>query len=319
MAFGADFAAGAAGNLLEQAISGERVNAGRGILGGLSNAVSGAIFGNVPFKNAGQAFGKGALAGAATSGLGYLSDLIGRQPKSGQMRRFPGGAVTRTPYERLMDPRGTCILQDIFGGGLGVRKAYGYRYEMRDPDQPVRDGFDLGDFLRSTLIGGLMGGLSGVAFYGMDKAVGALKGSLSGGGSGAGRIWDYSKQFDDELINFNNGYEIKNVIDEDRYLVQFYSDAQVGHGRSLRYWMTFEEANGISTIEDYMDKMALLSNWGARDNVSIAKIPAGTNIKYAIGTAREQMNAIEFRPGGGIQLLFEFFDEEWIIDTRTLP
>ena len=319
VAFGADFAAGAAGNLLEQAISGERVNAGRGILGGLSNAVSGAIFGNVPFKNAGQAFGKGALAGAATSGLGYLSDLIGRQPKSGQMRRFPGGAVTRTPYERLMDPRGTCILQDIFGGGLGVRKAYGYRYEMRDPDQPVRDGFDLGDFLRSTLIGGLMGGLSGVAFYGMDKAVGALKGSLSGGGSGAGRIWDYSKQFDDELINFNNGYEIKNVIDEDRYLVQFYSDAQVGHGRSLRYWMTFEEANGISTIEDYMDKMALLSNWGARDNVSIAKIPAGTNIKYAIGTAREQMNAIEFRPGGGIQLLFEFFDEEWIIDTRTLP
>ena len=280
---------------------------------------SGYIFGNDRFGTVGKAFGKGALAGAATSGLGYLSDLAGRQPKSGQMGHFPGGTVARTPYERLMDPRGICILQDVFGGGLGVRKAYGYRYEMRDPDQPERDGFDLGDFLRSTLIGGLMGGLSGVAFYGMDKAVGALKGSLSGGGSGAGRIWDYSKQFDDELINFNNGYEIKNVIDEDRYLVQFYSDAQVGHGRSLRYWMTFEEANGISTIEDYMDKMALLSNWGARDNVSIAKIPAGTNIKYAIGTAREQMNAIEFRPGGGIQLLFEFFDEEWIIDTRTLP
>lgn len=189
VAFGADFAAGAAGNLLEQAISGERVNAGRGILGGLSNAVSGAIFGNVPFKNAGQAFGKGALAGAATSGLGYLSDLISRQPKSGQMGHFPGGAVTRTPYERLMDPRGTCILQDIFGGGLGVRKAYGYRYEMRDPDQPVRDGFDLGDFLRSTLIGGLMGGLSGVAFYGMDKAVGALKGSLNRGRKSCSEIY----------------------------------------------------------------------------------------------------------------------------------
>jgi hypothetical protein len=168
---GADFAAGAAGSLLEQAISGERMNAGRGILGGLSNAVSGAIFGNVPFKNAGQAFGKGALSGAATSGLGYLSDLVGRQPKSGQMRHFPGGTVARTPYERLTDPRGICVQQDIFGGGLGIRKAYGYRYEMRDPDQPERDCFDLGDFL--------MGGLSGVAFYGMDKAVGALKGSLS--------------------------------------------------------------------------------------------------------------------------------------------
>ena len=187
------FDAGVAGNLLEQAINRENVNISKGILGGLSNAVSGAIFGNVPFKNAGQAFGKGALAGAATSGLGYLSDLIGRQPKSGQMGHFPGGAVTRTPYERLMDPRGTCILQDIFGGGLGVRKAYGYRYEMRDPDQPVRDGFDLGDFFRSTLIGGLMGGLSGVAFYGMDKAVGALKGSLSGGSKGSTDVWDMTE------------------------------------------------------------------------------------------------------------------------------
>ena len=82
--------------------------------------------------------------------------------------------MARTPYERLTDPRGICVQQDIFGGGLGVRKAYGYRYEMRDPDQPERDCFDLGDFL--------MGGLSGVAFYGMDKAVGALKGRLSGSG-----------------------------------------------------------------------------------------------------------------------------------------
>ena len=98
------------------------------------------------------------------------------------------GTVARTPYERLMDPRGICILQDVFGGGLGVRKAYGYRYEMRDPDQPVRDGFDLGDFLRSTLTGGLMGGLSGVAFYGMDKAVEALEGSLSGGGKGGTHV-----------------------------------------------------------------------------------------------------------------------------------
>ena len=204
VAFGADFAAGAAGSLLEQAISGECVNAGRGILGGLSNAVSGAIFGNVPFKNAGEAFGKGALAGAATSGLGYLSDLAGRQPKSGQMRHFPGGAVTRTPYERLMDPRGTCILQDVFGGGLGVRKAYGYRYEMRDPEQPERDGFDLGDFLRSTLIGDLMGGLSGVAFYGMDKAVKALKGSLSGGGKGKRTELflpdEYYQKMDDNIV-----------------------------------------------------------------------------------------------------------------------
>ena len=138
-------------------------------------------------------------------------------------------------------------------------------------------------------------------------------------GSASGKVWDYSKQFDGELANFNAGYEIKNVIDEDLYLVQFHSNAEVGSGRSLKYWTTFDEANGISTVDDYMNKMALLSNWGARDNVSIAKIPAGTKIKYAIGTAKEQVGAIESRPGGGLQILFEQFDDSWVLDTRPLP
>lgn len=138
-------------------------------------------------------------------------------------------------------------------------------------------------------------------------------------GKTTGKVWDYSKQFDGELANFNAGYEIKNVIDEDLYLVQFHSNAEVGSGRSLKYWTTFDEANGISTVDDYMNQMALLSNWGARDNVSIAKIPAGTKIKYAIGTAKEQIGAIESRHGGGLQILFEQFDDGWVLDTRPLP
>ena len=138
-------------------------------------------------------------------------------------------------------------------------------------------------------------------------------------GSSSGKVWDYSKQFDGELANFNAGYEIKNVIEEDLYLVQFHSNVEVGSGRSLKYWTTFDAANGIRTVDDYMNQMALLSNWGARDNVSIAKIPAGTKIKYAIGTAKEQVGAIESRPGGGLQILFEKFDDGWVLDTRPLP
>lgn len=138
-------------------------------------------------------------------------------------------------------------------------------------------------------------------------------------GSSSGKVWDYSKQFDGELANFNAGYEIKNVIKEDLYLVQFHSNAEVGSGRSLKYWTTFDAANRISTVDDYMNQMALLSNWGARDNVSIAKISAGTKIKYAIGTAKEQVGAIESRPGGGLQILFEKFDDGWVLDTRPLP
>ena len=163
---------------------------------------------------------------------------------------------------------------------------------------------------------------SGYASTSTGKACppqGKISESVDESGSSSGKVWDYSKQFDGELANFNAGYEIKNVIKEDLYLVQFHSNAEVGSGRSLKYWTTFDAANRISTVDDYMNQMALLSNWGARDNVSIAKIPAGTKIKYAIGTAKEQVGAIESRPGGGLQILFEKFDDGWVLDTRPLP
>ena len=171
-------------------------------------------------------------------------------------------------------------------------------------------------------------GIDGVTEEAGKGLEGAAKGAESAAedvgkvvesGSSSGKVWDYSKQFDGELANFNAGYEIKNVIKEDLYLVQFHSNAEVGSGRSLKYWTTFDAANRISTVDDYMNQMALLSNWGARDNVSIAKIPAGTKIKYAIGTAKAQVGAIESRPGGGLQILFEKFDDGWVLDTRPLP
>ena len=171
-------------------------------------------------------------------------------------------------------------------------------------------------------------GIDGVTEEAGKGLEGAAKGAESAAedvgkvvesGSSSGKVWDYSKQFDGELANFNAGYEIKNVIKEDLYLVQFHSNAEVGSGRSLKYWTTFDAANRISTVDDYMNQMALLSNWGARDNVSIAKIPAGTKIKYAIGTAKEQVGAIESRPGGGLQILFEKFGDGWVLDTRPLP
>lgn len=171
-------------------------------------------------------------------------------------------------------------------------------------------------------------GIDGVTEEAGKGLEGAAKGAESAAedvgkvvesGSSSGKVWDYSKQFDGELANFNAGYEKKNVIKEDLYLVQFHSNAEVGSGRSLKYWTTFDAANRISTVDDYMNQMALLSNWGARDNVSIAKIPAGTKIKYAIGTAKEQVGAIESRPGGGLQILFEKFDDGWVLDTRPLP
>jgi hypothetical protein len=181
---------------------------------------------------------------------------------------------------------------------------------------PIAGGFKSGDEVADIVKNGSKSAdkIDDVLDEAKDVGEDIIKGSHS-----SGKVWDYSKQFDGELSNFNDGYQIKNVVDKDLYLVQFHSNANVGSGRSLKYWTTFDEANGISTIDDYMDKMALMSNWGARDNVSIAKIPAGTKVKYAIGSAREQVGAIESRPGGGLQILFEQFDDGWILDTQLIP
>ena len=44
------------------------------------------------------------------------------------------------------------------------------------------------------------------------------------GGSPSGKVWDYSKQFNGELSNFNDGYNIYSVVDKDMYLVQFHME-----------------------------------------------------------------------------------------------
>ena len=66
-----------------------------------------------------------------------------------------------------------------------------------------------------------------------------------------------------------------------------------------------------------MDKVALSKDWGNRNTVKVAGIPAGTEVKYAVGTAREQLFIADHRPGGGVQDLFNQFDTDWITEIRS--
>ncbi|WP_147402700.1 hypothetical protein [Roseburia inulinivorans] len=144
--------------------------------------------------------------------------------------------------------------------------------------------------------------------------------ALLGGGSGieSGRntatTINYSYKFDRELANFNDGYEIRTTVDKDLILVQYSSDAP---DTSLCYWTTVDEANRITTLNDYMDKLALSKDWGNRNTVKVARIPAGIEVKYAVGTAREQLLIADPRPGGGVQYLFNQFDTDWITEIRS--
>ena len=129
-------------------------------------------------------------------------------------------------------------------------------------------------------------------------------------------IMDYSNRFADSLADdFNHGVEVRDVVKEDMILVQFSSDAP---NASLRYWTTIDEANGISTIEEYMDKMALSKEWGNRNVVKVARVKKGTEVTYAIGTAKAQTKISDPRPGNGKQILFSKFDSNWITEVRNI-
>jgi len=125
---------------------------------------------------------------------------------------------------------------------------------------------------------------------------------------------DYSYKFDRELANFNDGYEIRTTVDKDLILVQYSSDAP---DASLCFWITVDEANGIITLNDYMDKLALSKDWGNRNTVKVVRIPVRTKVKYAVGTAKEQSLIADPRPGGGVQYLFNQFDTDWITEIRS--
>ena len=129
-------------------------------------------------------------------------------------------------------------------------------------------------------------------------------------------IMDYSNRFADSLADdFNHGVEVRDVVKEDMILVQFSSDAP---NASLRYWTTIDEANGISTIEEYMDKMALSKEWGNRNVVKVARVKKGTEVTHAIGTAKAQTKISDPRPGNGKQILFSKFDSNWIAEVRNI-
>ena len=181
-----DFTAGTVGSTLEQLITGGKANAGKSIAGGLTNAVSGAIYGNNPLGSLKEAFIKGAKAGAATSGINYLSEVFGGQDeerRSGILR----GSLGLVPFGRVNDPRHGCMARDPFGGMTEGGSDYGYQYQIPRRERTVRkapERFSLAEFAKEMVTGFVMGGLSSAAFYGAGRAVEAVKSSVRSGCEG---------------------------------------------------------------------------------------------------------------------------------------
>ena len=139
------------------------------------------------------------------------------------------------------------------------------------------------------------------------------------GSEGAKRL-DYSTTFESELKNFNHGYQRHaGPLKEDLLIVQYHrSDRELGDGRSAAWWTTHSQANELLTENSIRGKLALPPGWGPRDSVTIARIPKGTEVEYAQGTARYQAEGNVLYLGGGTQYRFKDFDPAWIVQQRKI-
>jgi|GEM_PF-4763237 len=118
---------------------------------------------------------------------------------------------------------------------------------------------------------------------------------------------------------------LPNMISEktkrEMVLVQYHGSGEVGVDRSLNWWMVPNEANYLHTLEEVMNKAGLLTSFGERNSVTVARIPKGEQLTFLSGKAGKQIDAItgEIRPGGATQLRFKDFKAEWIRETKKLP
>ena len=134
----------------------------KSITNGLNNAVSNLIYGTNPLGSVKEAFGRGFGAGAATSAINYISDLMGQKPVGSGVNAellsgITGAAVS--PFAAMRDPRRGCGSASPFTFSLGYSTAKGYRYDTpqtTNQPQSQRRGFSLKAFLGETLPGGIL-------------------------------------------------------------------------------------------------------------------------------------------------------------------
>ncbi len=133
---------------------------------------------------------------------------------------------------------------------------------------------------------------------------------------------DYSKEYKEAAKEFvRPPKEFSGTLQKDLVLVNYHSDSPLSANRSCSWATVPAEANNLRTMEAVKDQLALLNSWGDRSHVSVARIPAGEQVRFLHGRAGQKMDPLthEARPGGGVQYRFFDFDPKWIVETRPLP
>lgn len=145
-----------------------------------------------------------------------------------------------------------------------------------------------------------------------------------------GRL-DYSAAFDDELRNFSEITTQGTVtLDHDLWLANVHDGSvPLNAGRSLKYSAPLDDVLANSR-GGFVEKLALVPDWGPRTDVSIIHVPEGTSVTMAEGTTAAQPSYMKVlgqdvvRPlgakgGGGVQVLLADVDRNWVVWTGKAP
>lgn len=131
---------------------------------------------------------------------------------------------------------------------------------------------------------------------------------------------DYSKGYKESVKNFvNEPKEFDGTFSKEVVFVRYHGVETAAHAG--KWWMPSTQANKLSTMDEIMDRSALLTKYSDYSHVSVMRIPENTPVRFLWGKAKEQSDSIkkEYRTGGGVQYRFYDVDPKWVSETRALP
>ncbi len=131
----------------------------------------------------------------------------------------------------------------------------------------------------------------------------------------------YKKGYWESRSCFLQPKEFKGILKKDLVLVRFHGKPSIHRPDSLQWFTSTYQANQLCTLEQIFEKLALLSKWGERSHVTVARIPAGEKVRFMYGRSARQLceETLESVEGKGLQYRFYDFNPSWVVETKKIP
>lgn len=137
--------------------------------------------------------------------------------------------------------------------------------------------------------------------------------------SSSGRF-DYSHNYQESSSDFKpeSLKEFNGTFSKDLVVIHYHGE---GEDQTYKWFTPALWANQMQTLEEVLDRLALLKAFGDKTHVIVAKIPRGEKVRFLHGKAAPQSDSKtrESLHGGHEQYRFHSFDPKWIWGKRKIP